>query len=164
MTDKEKQADLMRKQEMLRRKEQDKAEGRQKLHMQQMQAQAMRQQTQSQSGISPQVISQMIGNSGNGSASAASSSMTASAAPAAIAAAVVANEYFATKDGRRSSNIGQSMWDGLTGKNMSKDLDYYGDKVGGPGGKLLNAASNVSRLDKPLGKDPEDLLKFWEWF
>ena len=90
--------------------------------------------------------------------------MTASAAPAAIAAAVVANEYFATKDGRRSSNIGQSMWDGLTGKNMSKDLDYYGDKVGGPGGKLLNAASNVSRLDKPLGKDPEDLLKFWEWF
>ena len=94
------------------------------------------------------------------------SSMLASAGPwAALAAVVAANEYGAKDAGRRSDSKGHHLQQALTGEGMSKDMDYYGDKVGGPGGKALSL----------LGKtgSPKDLLKLmgksktwkpWEWF
>ena len=96
--------------------------------------------------------------------SAASGGMGAMAVPAAMVAAIVGNEYFANEAGRRDSNVGQQAWDSITGRNMGKDMDYFGDKVGGPGGSILHTLGDLARWDEPLGMKPEELFKPWEWF
>jgi hypothetical protein len=121
----------------------------------------------------PMMGEAIAGNVGAGSASAgaaggsgagSAAGLGAAAVPAAVVAAIVANEYFATEDGRRDSNVGQSMVDSVTGKNMGKDMNAWGDSIGGPVGKVMGGLGDIARFDKPLGQDPEDLLKFWEWF
>jgi hypothetical protein len=69
--------------------------------------------------------------------------MMASAGPwALLAAAVIANESQAKKAGRRKSGWG-GVRQALTGEGMKEDARYYGDKIGGVGGKLINAAATL---------------------
>lgn len=95
------------------------------------------------------------GAAGGGGSGAASSggSMLGSAGPwAALAAVIVGNELYARNQGRRDENPWTQVQDGLTGKVLEQDMDYYGGKVGGLGGEVLKTAG---RLGNPEGT--------WEW-
>ena len=79
------------------------------------------------------------------------------AGPAALAAAIVANEYFARKDGRREK-IGSKKYikDTLNMENLKVDSKEYGDKIGGPVGKVMaKGGAMPSKMKK---------LMPWEWF
>jgi len=76
-------------------------------------------------------------------------SALSSAGPwALLAAAIIGNEEEARKAGRRSDDKMTWGQDALTGKVLEQDMDYYGDKIGGFGGKFV---SKMGQLGHPEG-------------
>lgn len=129
----------------------------------QMQAQQLR-GGGGQGGMPPMgMMSSISGGAGGGGGG--SSALSAAGPWAALAAVVAANEYGSKKAGRRSESKGHHLQQALTGEGMSKDMDYYGKKVGGPGGKaisLLGKTGSPKDLAKLMGKSKT--WKPWEWF
>lgn len=86
------------------------------------------------------------GGAGGGSSMG---SMAAAAGPwAALAAVIGWNEENSRKQGRRADSSEERVQDMFTGKALQRDLDYYGDKVGGVGG---DAISFMGQMGHPEG-------------
>ncbi len=151
MTNEESQAAFMREQEKKRREEQREAEERQRLHMQQMQAQQMRKQQASQGqqgmngGVNPQM---MTGGGEQAPVESAAGSTAASITPMILAG--LAYEGNARKKGRRPNSKSAHIRDTVTGRNMTRDVEKLGDKLGGPGEEMMDL---LGKVGKP-----------WEWF
>lgn len=72
------------------------------------------------------------------------SSMLASAGPwAALAAVIAGNEINARKEGRRDEDKATHAMDALSGKVLEQDTEYYGDKIGGAGGRIVRGAGKI---------------------
>lgn len=71
-------------------------------------------------------------------------SMLASAGPwAALAAVIAGNEINARKEGRRDDDKATHLMDAFSGKVLEQDTEYYGDKVGGAGGRVIRGAGKI---------------------
>lgn len=78
------------------------------------------------------------------SSGGSSGSMLASAGPwAALAAVIAGNEMNARKEGRRDDDKATHAMDAFSGKVLEQDAEYYGDKVGGPGGRVIRGAGKI---------------------
>ena len=62
----------------------------------------------------------------------------------ALAVLIAGNEIEATRTGRRSSNPVKHFTDLTTGKTFTDDMDYFGGKVGGPGGEAIKLTGKMS--------------------
>lgn len=82
---------------------------------------------------------------------------------AALAAAIIGNEAAAKDAGRRPEDNGEWGKDLLSGKVLETDMDYYGDKVGGVGGKMLEIGGEMGNPEGML-KNAGKLMMPWEWF
>tara|TARA_R110000803_G_scaffold11681_1_gene34716 strand:- start:191 stop:757 length:567 start_codon:yes stop_codon:yes gene_type:complete len=79
-----------------------------------------------------------------GAATGGESSMLASAGPwAALAAVIAGNEMNARKEGRRDEDKATHLMDAFSGKVLEQDTEYYGDKVGGVGGRVIRGAGKI---------------------
>ncbi len=120
------------------------------------------QQPQQQSGPSPAMAQNFIPNSGGGG------DFMAGAGPwAALAAAIAANEGFARDAGRRADNPAGHLTDALSGKVLEQDAEYYGDKIGGAGGRLVRGAGKVGHPEGQFEfakKGIENMLTPWKLF
>lgn len=104
------------------------------------------------------------GSAGAGAGASGGGGMLAAAGPwAALAAAVIGNEMAAKDAGRRSDDDGEYAKDLLTGKVLEQDLEYYGDKIGGPVGKSVEV---IGEMGNPSGawRNIKKLFKPWELF
>lgn len=101
----------------------------------------------------------MAGGPGAGSAAAAGSggaaggggmgSGLAAAGPwAALAAVIIGNESASKDAGRRDDDDSSYAVDLMSGAVLEQDMDYYGDKVGGVGGEILQG---IGKLGNPEG-------------
>jgi len=126
------------------------------------------QQPQRQQGGMPPV-GMLSSFTGGGASGGSSGSAMAGAGPwAALAAIIAANEWQASEAGRRSENWESHLGQALSGQGMAKDMKYYGDKVGGFGGKTIEQMGIMgSPLDatKQLGEFTEKSFKnlFTPW-
>lgn len=82
-----------------------------------------------------------------GGAAGGGEGMAAAGPWALLAAAILANESEAKKGGRRSEDESTHYKDMLTGEVLNQDAEYYGDKVGGIGGKMIKWGA---KLGSPL--------------
>lgn len=149
--------------ESLRRKQADE-EARMEEQLRQMefqqniQGQQPQQQQQGGGGPNPAMASKFLKMGGGGASGGAASggaasggggfgSAMASAGPwAALAAAIIGNESAAKDAGRRRSG-GDHAKDLFSGKVLSQDMDYYGDKIGGVGGDVVRG---LGKLGSPF--------------
>ncbi len=97
---------------------------------------------------------------GAGGGGGGGGAMAAAGPWAALAAAVIANEYSAEKAGRRDSD--SHLQDAFTGKVLEQDLSYYGDKVGGIGGKAIDIVGQAGHPEGQLGLIKKSLMP-WKW-
>ena len=51
----------------------------------------------------------------------------------------------------------------LTGEGLEADMEYYGDKIGGPVGKMVEIGGELGNPKGAL-RNMEKALKPWEWF
>lgn len=134
----------------------------------QSQYQPQKHQPQKQGGVSPAAAMNMAqqftgGGAGGGSAGGGGSAMASAGPWVALAAAIAANEWQSDQAGRRGDSNGEHLRMALTGEGLSNDMEYYGDKVGGPIGKMIEIGGDMGSLrDAP--KRFEKMLKPWEWF
>lgn len=125
------------------------------------------QQPQQGGGVNPMqaynMYSKFAGGGASGSTGAttgvsaggSSSGGMAAAGPwAALAAAIVINEDQANSAGRRDDDRGSRGVDMLSGAVLQQDAEYYGDKVGGPFGKLIEVGGQMG--------NPEGVLDFFK--
>jgi hypothetical protein len=109
------------------------------------------------------VASQFMGG-GGGAGGGGGGSMMASAGPwAALAAAIAVNETEQRKDGNRPDSVGNQWEQAFTGEALERDAERYGDKIGGPLGKVTSKMGELGN-PKGLGKNLEKLSKPWEIF
>ena len=96
-------------------------------------------------------------SAGGASAGGSGSSGMAAAGPwAALAAVIIANESEAEKAGRRDEDRSSRGVDMLSGAVLEQDTDYYGDKVGGGLGRLIQIGGQLG--------NPEGALQFTKDF
>lgn len=97
-------------------------------------------QQQQGAAINPSMFMQGAGGGGGGGGGEALSS----AGPwAALAAAIAYNEDRQRSAGNRPDSRGERLQDGLTGKSLERDMDRYGDKIGGVGGNMLKVGGKM---------------------
>lgn len=92
------------------------------------------------------------GVAGGGGASGAGGGIAAAGPWAALAAAIIGNEAAAKDAGRRPDSKSKWGTELLTGKVLERDMDYYGDKVGGIGGQAIKGLGQMG--------NPEGALRF----
>ncbi len=148
----------------LRRREEEERRRRDELARQRTMALAMRQQErqrQQGSGPSPAMAAQFMGGGGSSGGSGTGSALAAAGPWAALAAAIIANESYQRNTGNRPDDFGDQVVEGLTGESLERDLTRYlgDDGFGEVAGKLAHPEGVLD-----LMKEPEKLLKFWEWF
>lgn len=108
----------------------------------------------------------MVGGPAAGSAAAAGGgggtaggggmggAMSAAGPWAALAAVIIGNETAGRDAGRRDEDDSSYAVDLLSGAVLEQDMDYYGDKVGGVGGEILQGLGQLG--------NPEGTLNFFK--
>ena len=83
------------------------------------------------------------GGAAGGAGGGMGSAMAAAGPWALLAAAIIANESEAKSQGRRRQ--GKQYYEDLaTGRVVEQDFDYYGEKIGGPMGKLVKGIGQLN--------------------